>query len=155
MRAIVGGLDPALVLDQPRTLEEILAARVAMMNLIRLGIGLLVLAALMLSTIGIYALMSFTVSQRTREIGIRTALGALPRRVIGDVFSRAILQLALGTFLGLALGYGATGGRLFEQGARPVVGIAALILIMGLIACGKPVRRALRIQPTEALREGG
>ena len=99
--------------------------------------------------------MSFTVAQRTREIGIRTALGAHPRRVVGDVFSRAIRQLALGTFLGLALGYRATGGRLFEQGARPVVGIAALILIMGLIACGKPMSRALRIQPTEALREGG
>ena len=155
LRAIVGGLDPALVLDQPRTLEEILDARGAMLSLIRLGIGLLVLAALMLSTIGIYALMSFTVSQRTREIGIRTALGAHPRRVVGDVFSRAILQLAVGTSLGLALGYGATSGRLFEQGARPVVGIAALILMMGLIACGKPVRRALRIQPTEALREGG
>ena len=130
-----------------------------MIGLMRLGIGLVVWAALLLSTIGIYALMSFTVSQRTREIGIRTALGANPRRVVGDVLSRAIRQLGVGTLLGLGLGFVGTafftGVTPFEQGPGPIVGITALIFIMGLIACGRPMRRALRIQPTEALREGG
>ena len=155
LTAIGGELDPALVLHRPRTLAEIVDIGVTMMHLLGYGIGLLVLAALVLSTAGLYALMSFTVSQRTREIGIRTALGASPRRVVGDVFSRAFVQLALGTFLGLSIGILAVGDQLFAQGPGPSMGIAALILIMGLIACGKPVRRALRIQPTEALREGG
>ena len=154
LRAIGGELDPSLVVHRPRTLAEIVGIGVTVMHLFGLGIGLLVLAALVLSTAGLYALMSFTVSQRTREIGIRTALGANPRRVVGDVFSRAFGQLALGTFLGLGFGILALGDELFAQGPGPSIGIAALILIMGLIACGKPVRRALRIQPTEALREG-
>ena len=55
---------------------------------------------LLLSAAGIYALMSFTVAQRTREIGIRVALGARPRRVLGDIFSRATRQLALGMLVG-------------------------------------------------------
>ncbi len=155
LRAIGGGLDPSLVLHRPRSLDEIVGTMVSVMHLFGLGIGLLVFAALVLSTAGIYALMSFTVSQRTREIGIRTALGAHPRRVAGEVFSRAILQLAVGTFLGLGLGILGSGRSLFAQGPGPIIGIATVMLIMGLIACGAPVGRALRIQPTEALREGG
>ena len=155
LRAIGGELDPSLVLHRPRPLAEIVGIGVTVMHLLGLGIGLLVLAALVLSTAGLYALMSFTVSQRTREIGIRIALGANPRRVVGEVFSRAIAQLALGTILGLGFGILALGEQLFAQGPGPSTGIAALILIMGLIACGKPVSRALRIEPTEALRADG
>ena len=154
LRAIGGGLDPSLVLHRPRTLDEVAGTMVAVMHLFGLGIGMLVLAALVLSTAGVYSLMSFTVSQRTREIGIRTALGANPQRVVSEVFSRAILQLLLGTSLGLVPLMDA-GDRLFEHGPWSAIGIAGIMLIMGLTACGNPVMRALRIQPTEALREGG
>ncbi len=154
LREIGGGLDPLLVLHRPRTLDDIVGTMVTVMHLFGLGIGLLVLAALVLSTAGVYSLMSFTVSQRTREIGIRSALGAHPRRVVSEVFSRAILQLLLGTSLGLVPLMG-PGDRLFEHGPWPAIGIAGIMLIMGLTACGNPVIRALRIQPTEALREGG
>ena len=153
--AIGAGLNPPVMLLRPRRLEEIVGTYVTQLRLARLGMVLLMFAALLLSTAGIYALMSFTVSQRTREIGIRTALGANPRRVVGEVFSRAIGQLAVGTFLGLALGVVGTQGRLFAQGPGPVAATTGLILIMGLIACGRPVSKALRIQPTEALRDGG
>ncbi len=153
LRAIGGGIDPSLVLHRPRTLDEIVGAPVKLMHLFGLGLGLLVLAALVLSTAGVYSLMSFTVSQRTREIGIRIALGAHPRRVVSDVFSRAILQLLLGTALGLTPLMG-PGDLLFQYGPWAAIGIAGIMLIMGLAACGKPVSRALRIQPTEALREG-
>ena len=153
LRAIVGAVDPALMLLRLGTLEEL--AGISFLQLLGLAIGLLVFAALLLSTTGIYALMSFTVTQRTREIGIRTALGANPRRVVSEIFWRAIGQLAVGTVLGLGIGFVVTRGTVFEQGPGPIVGITALILIMGLIACGRPMSRALRIQPTEALREGG
>ena len=91
----------------------------------------------------------------THGSAIRSALGANPRRIVGEVFSRAIVQLVSGTRLGLGLGIVVVGGALFAHGPGPVVGIATVILIMGLSACGRPVSRALRIQPTEALREGG
>jgi ABC-type antimicrobial peptide transport system permease subunit len=115
-------------------------------------------AVLLLSTAGTYSMMSFTVSQRTREIGIRTALGARPRRVVGDVFSRALWQLGLGTTLGAGVGVLASNvfasSPVLSQGPAPVLGIAALLLLLGLAACGRPMRRALTIQPTEALRDG-
>jgi len=154
LRSIGGGLDPSLVLDRLGTLDDIVGAPVKVMYLLGLSIGLLVLAALVLATAGVYSLMSFTVSQRTREIGIRTALGAHPRRIVTDVFSRAILQLLLGTALGL-LPLMAPGDLLFQYGPWAAIGIAGVMLIMGLAACWNPMRRALRIQPTEALREGG
>ena len=73
---------------------------------------------------------------------------------MGEVFSRAIGQLAVGTFLGLGLGILSTDGMLFGQGPGPIVGITAIILIMGLIACGKPVRRALH-HPADRGAAGG
>jgi len=153
LRAIGGVLDPTMVLYKPRVLEEIVRAPVKVMHLFGIGIGLLVLAALVLSTAGVYALMSFTVAQRTREIGIRTALGAAPQRVVSEVFSRAILQLLVGTALGLTPLMG-PGDLLFEHGPWSAIGIAGVMVIMGLAACANPLRRAVRIQPTEALREG-
>ncbi|HET9387463.1 MAG TPA: FtsX-like permease family protein, partial [Gemmatimonadales bacterium] len=122
------------------------------------GVGFVVVAVLLLSTAGVYSMLSFTVSQRTREIGIRTALGASPGRVTADVLSRAFTQLGSGTLLGLAIGYAASAGPfrlsdgLFDKGPGLMIGVAAVILLAGLGACGTPLRRALRIQPTEALR---
>ena len=154
LRAIAGSLDPSLVLHRPGRLDDIVGTMVTVMYLLGLGVGLLVLAGLVLSAAGVYSLMSFTVSQRTREIGIRTALGAGPRRVVSDVFSRAILQLLVGTALGLTPLIG-MGDLLFRYGPWAAIGIVGVMLIMGLTACGNPVRRALRIHPTEALRDGG
>jgi putative ABC transport system permease protein len=120
-----------------------------------------VFVVLLLSTAGVSSMMSFTVAQRTREIGIRTALGARPTRVVGDVFSRALLQVSGGTVLGLGVGFAASDGPfalsegLFRHGPGLMVAVAALILATGVIACGMPLSRALRIQPTEALRAEG
>jgi ABC-type lipoprotein release transport system permease subunit len=94
--------------------------------------------------------MSFTVTQRTREIGIRTALGAEPRQIVIAMFSRATVQLGIGLLAGCALAVlpGYPGERV-----TAVFAIASFLLVIGLLACGIPVRRALRIQPTEAVRE--
>lgn len=108
---------------------------------------------LLLSATGIHALMSFTVARRTREIGIRVALGARPGRIVAGIFSRAFLQISAGVLAGSGL------AALMGLGSmRQVLLLLAadgIMLIVGLAACAVPVRRALRIDPTEALRAEG
>ena len=160
LSAIAAGIDPTLAVHQPRPLEQIDRVDALFVRLYGFGVGFLVFAVLLLSMAGVYSMMSFTVAQRTREIGIRTALGAEPRRVVGDVFGRALLQVGTGTTMGLAIGWIASDGPfalsdgLFRHGPELILIVATLIVAMGLIACAYPLRRALRIQPTEALREG-
>jgi putative ABC transport system permease protein len=108
---------------------------------------------LLLSATGIHALMSFTVARRTREIGIRTALGARPGRLLTGIFSRAFLQITAGLVLGSALAV-----LMGVESTRQVLLLLAadgIMLLVGLTACAIPVRRALRIHPTEALRAEG
>jgi ABC-type antimicrobial peptide transport system permease subunit len=105
---------------------------------------------LLLSATGIHSLMSFTVARRTREIGIRVALGARPGRIVADIFSRAFLQISAGVLVGSGLaallGLGSTRQGLLLHAA------SAVTLVVGLMACAVPLIRALRIDPTEALR---
>jgi ABC-type antimicrobial peptide transport system permease subunit len=112
--------------------------------------------ALLLSLAGIYAVMSFTVSRRTREIGIRVALGSGARRVVLAVLRRQLAQVSLGVTLG---GLALVSLVSVAGGLRPSVGQLALLgayaILMTLVcltACLVPMRRALRIQPTDALR---
>jgi ABC-type antimicrobial peptide transport system permease subunit len=98
--------------------------------------------------------MSFTVAQRTREIGIRAALGAQPRRLMLNVFGRAMWQVAAGVLVGSILS-GATFAAigLGPASAAPLLlAVAAIIGSVGLMAALAPTRRALRIQASEALR---
>ena len=110
----------------------------------------------MLSSAGIYALMSFTVSQRRKEIGIRMALGADWKHIVASIFSRALLQLAAGATLGLALGVAvekASGGVIMRGNAAVVLpAVTFVIVAVGFLAALGPARRSLRIEPTEALR---
>ena len=119
--------------------------------------------ALLLSTAGVYSLMSFTVTRRTREIGIRAAVGASPRQILAAVFTPALLQVGLGIVAGsipgslmVALGLPevADGGGL-ALGIAAFLGIGAFMLAVALVACAVPARRALQVQPTEALRSAG
>jgi putative ABC transport system permease protein len=114
-------------------------------------------SVLLLSAAGIYAMMSFTVSRRRREIGIRAALGADARRIVSGIFGRAGAQLGAGVVLGLAiasafewLGPGDTMG---DKAAIILPSVVALMFIVGLLAAIGPARRGLAVQPTEALRE--
>lgn len=115
--------------------------------------------ALLLSTAGIYALISFTLARRTREIGIRIALGAAPRRIITGVFSRAFTQIGLGVLAGALPGFvimvaGAedAGGMGAAVGVVVTLAVCAFVILVAMISCAAPLRRALRIAPTEALR---
>jgi ABC-type antimicrobial peptide transport system permease subunit len=113
------------------------------------------LTVLLLSAAGIHALMSFTVAQRTREIGIRSALGAHPRQILGSIFARAVRQVGLGVLVGVgvaALLLRVTGGKISGTGAAMLLMGATLMAVVGLLAALGPARRGLRIQPSEALR---
>ena len=105
---------------------------------------------LLLSATGIHALMSFIVARRTREIGIRAALGAHPGRIIAGIFGRAILQISLGLLAGSALVFWA--GVASTREFLVLLAVDAIMLLAGLTACYVPLRRALKINPTEALR---
>ena len=115
--------------------------------------------ALLLSTAGIYALISFTLVRRTREIGIRTALGASPRRIITGILSKALLQIGLGIAVGFVPGVLIVGLVSAESGRNGIVdgitigaAVAGFVLIVAAVSCAVPLRRALRVDPTEALR---
>ena len=159
LRELAVAVDPALRLGTVRTLADLDRQERVATRLIALVLGLVLLSVFLLSAAGVYALMSFTVTQRRREIGIRTALGAKPGQVLGSVFSRAAVQVALGLVVGVAAAAGlelATGGGLMGgRGGVLLPAFAAAMAVVGLLAALGPARRGLRIEPTEALRADG
>ena len=113
-------------------------------------------SVLLLSAAGIYSMMSFTVTSRRREIGIRTALGADARRVLTGIFGRAAAQLGAGVSVGLAIAAALdwiTNGGMTGGGAMVLLpAVTAMMFTVGLLAALGPARRGLAVQPTEALR---
>jgi hypothetical protein len=156
MREIVAAVDPTLRLGQASTLDDLEHQSRLVVRVVGLAIGLILVSVFLLSAGGIYALTSFTVTRRRREIGIRSALGAHPRQVLRAVFARVARQIALGLAIGLgaaALGDRLGGGELFGDKAGillPAFGVA--MTVVALLAAVGPARRGLRIQPSEALR---
>lgn len=157
LREVSAAVDANLQLRNIANLGTMLRQEQKMMQVIATVLAVLTSAVLMLSAAGIYALMSFTVAQRRREIGIRSALGADPRRILGSIFSRAAGQLAVGALFGVALAALlelATEGSLMKGHGAVVLPVVALVIVfVGLVAAVGPARRGLRIHPTEALRE--
>ncbi len=108
---------------------------------------------LLLSATGIHALMSFTVARRTREIGIRAALGASAPKIVAGIFSRAFIQISIGVVVGSIIA--SLGGLATPREVMILLAADAVMLVVGLVACAVPLRRALSIDPTEALRAEG
>ena len=150
LRAIAAEIDPTLQLTNVQTLDKV-GGGIAQANWTITSVGWLVgFIVLLLSATGIHALMSFTVTQRTREIGIRTALGARPGRIVARIFSRAFFQIGAGVLVGSALA--ALAGLGSTREVLLLVGADGIMLLVGLAACAVPVLRALKIDPTEALK---
>lgn len=121
----------------------------------RLGAWIFVAVAaivLMLSVAGIYALMSFTVSRRTREIAIRTAVGAPRSTIVRTVFGRAFVQLLAGVALGSSIAVPVLWDGVVDEGPRSLLIVSTLLLGAGVAASLVPVRRALAVQPATAIR---
>jgi len=150
IRKLVADVDPAIRLSDIKALGDAGGGEAAANWTLAAVAWLIALLVMLLSAMGIHSLMSFTVARRTREIGIRAALGAGPRRIVLGVFSRAIMQIGLGLAVGSGLaalvGVDSTRQLLLLLGANVVM------LLVGLAACAVPVLRALRISPSEALR---
>jgi hypothetical protein len=155
LRNLTSELDPTLRL-QIVTFSEMKRQQMIGLRLMVLGSSLVILTALLLSAAGIYAMMSFTVSQRRKEIGIRAALGADAGQLLRSIFTKAALQLAAGVGVGVVLALMidlASDGELLGSFGRALLPVTAVVMtIVGLFATIGPARRGLRIQPTEALR---
>jgi len=153
LRTVAAEVDPTIRLTSVQPLAQVGGGE-AKMNWALTSVAWLVsFIVLLLSATGIHALMSFTVARRTREIGIRAALGARPGRIVAGIFSRAFLQVGAGVVVGSGLA-----ALLGLDSTREVMLLLAangIMLVVGLIACAVPVRRALTIHPTEALRAEG
>lgn len=155
VRRVAAALDPSMRVGM-RSVETLDRQRRAALRLIAGTIGFVMLSVLLLCAAGIYALMSFAVTRRRREIGIRAALGALPHRILASVFSRAFVQLAVGVAIGVVAALALDGfvdGAFSEGAGRFMIpAVSALVLLVGLLATLGPARRGLRVDPTEALR---
>jgi putative ABC transport system permease protein len=157
-RTAVGEIDPNLAVADVRTLEDILDRAAAQMAFTMTLIVIAASVALMLGVIGIYGVMSYIVSQRTGEIGVRLALGATPGHVATMIVRQGGLVAIVGVIVGLGLAY--AGSRLITSllygiSARDPVVFAAttvLLLTVALVACWLPARRGARLSPLEALR---
>jgi putative ABC transport system permease protein len=158
VRTGVGEIDPNLAVSDVRSLEDILDRAAAQMAFTMTLITIAASVALMLGVIGIYGVMSYIVSQRTGEIGVRLALGADPGQVAAMIVRQGGLVAFAGVIVGLGLAY--AGSRLivsllYGVSARDPVVFAAttvLLLAVALVACWLPARRAARLSPLEALR---
>ena len=158
IRQAVREVDPNLPVTGLRSQVELVDLSLRMERLFARLLSLFGLLALLLAAIGLYGVMAYTVAQRTREIGIRMALGAQPRNVLKLVLSRGVV-LAL---IGIALGSGAALGLtrlmksfLFGIGPTdPATFIATALLLAGVavLACYVPARRAMKVDPLVALR---
>ena len=127
---------------------QLVARLVAMISI------LIMLSVLVLSAAGIHALTSFTVTQRWREIGVRTALGGTSARVLTGVFSRVAMQVGLGIAVGIggAIALEPLLGKDVPRLEGLLPAVVVLVMVVGFAASAGPARRALRIQPTDALR---
>jgi ABC-type antimicrobial peptide transport system permease subunit len=148
--------------DQPveraATLEDIRAEVLTPDKLNAVVFGGFAAVALLISVVGVAGVLAFSVSGRTREFGIRMALGAPPSKILSDVLKEGLVIAAIGVVAGLILGYafargvGAYFGEVHLPGVLTFISSAAVILAAAAIASAVPAARAARVNAVEALR---
>jgi len=154
--ALARQVDAGLYLRDIVTLDDIVAREQSRMVGGIFVFGSVLLVAVVFAAASLYALMAVAVQRRTREIGIRIALGANPRRLLRTVFARAGRQLGGGIIAGNSIVL-LIAWRTDAMTTDLLVSLAIMSVIMavvGVLACAGPARSALRVQPTEALRQG-
>ncbi len=158
VKAAVAEVDPDLPIGEVKTMEQMIEESTGEPRFRSFLIASFAMLALLLAAVGVYGLISFTVTQRVPEIGVRLALGASPRQVFTQVIGHGLRLAVIGVVLGLIAAAGATTlmqSLLFNTSATdPVVylSLAVLLLAMAALACYVPARRAMRVDPMTALR---
>ena len=158
VRAEVKRLDPDLPIDTVQPMRDVIRKSVSEPRFRTLLLGVFALTALVLAAIGVYGLISYSVAQQTREIGIRVALGARPAQVVVPIVREGMILAVIGVALGLCGSLAATkivAAFLYGvEASDPATfaALAALLLIVALLASYIPSRRALKVDPLTALR---
>jgi putative ABC transport system permease protein len=157
-REAVRQQDPTLALPQVRRLRDSLAESVAPTRLTTTLASVFAVSALLLAAVGIYGVLAYTVASRTREIGVRMAIGATRQNVMGLVVREGMTWALSGVALGLIGAFAAArliGTLLFDIRARDpftFMAVGGAVAIVALMACAIPATRAVRIDPTIAMR---
>lgn len=157
LRLIGANIDPAMQVRRVVPLSSLYDELRSVWRMIAYGAAIVTITVLLLSAAGMHALLSFTIAQRTREIGIRSALGAEPRQLLMGVFSRAMRQLSIGVAVGsvVAIAAFSSAGIDMGRGAAVLLAVAVLIALVGACAAIGPARRSLRLPTVDALRVEG
>jgi predicted permease len=158
VRTELAAIDPELPLGDASSLQTVLDRSVAQPRFRTMLLIAFALVALVLAAVGVYGLISYSVTERTREIGIRIALGAQPQQVVSSIMREGLVLAATGIVVGLAGALTAArvlGSFLFGVGASDPLTLTVVALILLAVACLAtyvPSRRALRVDPITALR---
>jgi predicted permease len=158
VRATIGEFDPAIRMYDLRTMDDLRAQSVAERRFLTWLAAAFGTMALALAAIGVYGVMMLVVAERTKEMGVRLAVGASPAQVLGLVVGDGVRLAGAGAALGLAAAVPLMplmSSQLFGIGALDpvtVAGVPALLLLVAAVACLVPARRAMRVDPVTALR---
>jgi putative ABC transport system permease protein len=158
LRQAVIDVDHDVPLDNVMTMEARVSASVAGPRFYALLLGLFAVLALVLAAVGLYGVLSYNVTQRHREIGVRMALGAERRDILGLVVRQGLILAVVGVVIGVAGAYGVTRFlKALLYGITPTdpatyVAICVLLLVVAFVACWLPALRATRVDPMVALR---
>ena len=158
VRGAIWSVNRNVRISEVATMDQVIGTSLSPRRFPMVMLGLFAIAGLLLAALGLYGVLAYSVAQRTTEIGVRMALGALPREVLRMILRQGMFLVGIGVAAGLAgalaLGSLLT-GLLFEVKATdpPTLFAAALVLIVvALLACLIPARRATKIDPLVALR---
>jgi ABC-type antimicrobial peptide transport system permease subunit len=151
-------LNPDLPVAAIQTMEEVVQRSVTQFSFTMLTLAIAAGISLALGAIGLYGVLSYAVTLRVREIGVRLALGASPGRVMRSIVGQGILVAGIGLAIGLAGAYGLTrllSSLLFQTDPLDIatfVAMSAALLVVALLASYLPARRAAGVSPLESLR---
>ena len=160
LRAAVRELDPGLAIDSVMTMEDRVMTSLARPRTYAVLLSAFGVFALLIAGVGLFGVLSYSVAQRSREIGVRSALGAQPRDIVAMVMRQGLAIAAAGLAVGLSLAY-ALGGYVgsFLYGVTRYDGwsfaiVAATLMAVSVVACAVPARRAAQVDPLTVLKSG-